>query len=49
VNDESRLDEATNLIRNAYAFEAEPTVPPPLLVERIATAPASSLGIGSQA
>jgi pyrimidine-nucleoside phosphorylase len=49
VNDELRLDEATNLIRNAYAFEAEPAVPPPLLVERIATAPASSLEIGSQA
>jgi pyrimidine-nucleoside phosphorylase len=49
VNDESRLDEATTLIRNAYIFAAEPSAPPPLLVERIATAGASSLGIGSQA
>jgi pyrimidine-nucleoside phosphorylase len=49
VNDESRLEEATTLIRNAYMFAAEPPVPPPLLIERIATAPASSLRIGSQA
>jgi hypothetical protein len=49
VNDESRLDEATNLIRSAYTFDAQPYAPPPLLVERIATAPSSSLGIGSQA
>jgi pyrimidine-nucleoside phosphorylase len=48
VNDESRLAEATNLIQNAYTFAAEPVAPPPLLVERIATAPASSLGNGSQ-
>ena len=38
VNDESRLEEANNLIRNAYTFAAEPSAPPPLLVERIATA-----------
>ena len=49
VNDESRLEEAASLIRNAYTFTAEPAAPPPLLVERIATAPASSPGIGSQA
>jgi pyrimidine-nucleoside phosphorylase len=49
VNAESRLEEAINLIRNAYTFAAEPSAPTPLLVERIATAAASSLEIGSQA
>jgi pyrimidine-nucleoside phosphorylase len=48
VNAESRLEEAINLIRNAYTFAAEPSAPTPLLVERIATAAASSLEIGSQ-
>jgi pyrimidine-nucleoside phosphorylase len=49
VSAESRLQEAINLIRNAYTFAAEPSAPTPLLVERIATAAASSLEIGSQA
>ena len=49
VNDQSRLAEAADLIQNAYTFAAEPVAPPPLLVERIATAPASCLGNGSQA
>jgi pyrimidine-nucleoside phosphorylase len=48
VNAESRLQEAIDLIRNAYTFAAEPSAPTPLLVERIATAAASSLEIGSQ-
>ena len=29
VNDESRLDEATSLIRNAYTFDAQPSAPSP--------------------
>ena len=40
VNDESRLQEAAALIRDAYTIAAEPSAPQPLVVERIAAAPA---------
>ena len=42
VNDESRLPEAAALILEAYTIAAEPTVPQPLVVERIAAAPAGT-------
>jgi pyrimidine-nucleoside phosphorylase len=45
VNDESRLDESLALIRDAYTIAAEPSVPPTLLVERIAASPSGSRGI----
>jgi pyrimidine-nucleoside phosphorylase len=48
VNDESRLDESLALIRDAYTIAAEPSVPPTLLVERIAAAPSDYRGIQSQ-
>jgi pyrimidine-nucleoside phosphorylase/thymidine phosphorylase len=39
VNDESRLDEAAALIRNAYTIAAEPCARRPLLVERFSAGP----------
>jgi pyrimidine-nucleoside phosphorylase/thymidine phosphorylase len=44
VNDESRLEEATTLIQDAYSIAALPVSPEPLLVERIAEAPAGARG-----
>jgi pyrimidine-nucleoside phosphorylase/thymidine phosphorylase len=41
VNDETRLEEAETLIRNAYTIAAEPAVPAPLIVDRIAARPDS--------
>jgi thymidine phosphorylase len=38
VNDESRLQEAESLIRNAYTFAEQSPVVEPLIVERIAGA-----------
>jgi pyrimidine-nucleoside phosphorylase len=49
VNDESRLPEAAALVLEAYTIVAEPSAPPPLVVERIAARPAESRGILSQA
>ena len=49
VNSESQLQEATSLILDAYQIAAEPTAPQPLLVERIAAAPAGGRGYQSQA
>ena len=49
VNDESRLPEAAALILDAYTIAAEPSAPQPLLVERIAAAPAGLRGTPSQA
>jgi pyrimidine-nucleoside phosphorylase len=48
VNDEFRLQEALTLILDAYAIKAEPIASQPLLVERIAAAPAGSGGLESQ-
>jgi pyrimidine-nucleoside phosphorylase len=42
VNDESRLEEAATLIRDAYTIAAEPSEPPPLLIERIAAGSGNS-------
>jgi pyrimidine-nucleoside phosphorylase len=49
VNSESRLQEAASLILDAYTIAAEPSAPQPLLVERIAAAPAGGRGTKSQA
>jgi pyrimidine-nucleoside phosphorylase/thymidine phosphorylase len=49
VSDESRLQEALTLIVDAYAIAAEPTPLQPLVVERIAAAPAGSGGLEPQA
>jgi pyrimidine-nucleoside phosphorylase len=49
VNSESRLQEAASLILDAYTIAAEPSAPQPLLVERIAAAPAGGRGTQSQA
>ena len=56
VNDESRLQEAAALILDAYTIAAEPVAPQPLIVERIAAAPAgvsrhsiASMKVGSDA
>jgi pyrimidine-nucleoside phosphorylase len=35
VNDEARLDEAMDLIRDAYTFSQSPVVAPPLVIDRI--------------
>jgi thymidine phosphorylase len=43
VNDEARLVEAEALIRDAYAIGEEPGVAVPLIVERIAPGPSSSV------
>jgi pyrimidine-nucleoside phosphorylase/thymidine phosphorylase len=39
INDESRLDEATALLRDAFAISESPPQVKPLLIERIAAAP----------
>ena len=44
VNDESRLPEAVKLILGAYTIAAEPSAPQPLVIERIAAAPAGAPG-----
>jgi pyrimidine-nucleoside phosphorylase len=49
VNSESRLQEASSLILDAYTIAAESSAPQPLLVERIAAAPAGGRGTQSQA
>ena len=49
VNSESRLQEAASLILDAYTIAAESSAPQPLLVERIAAAPAGGRGTQSQA
>ena len=49
VNSESQLQEATSLILEAYKIAAEPSAPQPLLVERIAAAPAGGRGYQLQA
>jgi len=49
VNDESRLEEAAALIRDAYIIAPEPSVPAPLLIERIAAAPPGFRSNQSQA
>jgi pyrimidine-nucleoside phosphorylase len=49
VNDESRLREAATLIRDAYTITAEHFTPQPLLVERLAAAPAGARNTPSQA
>jgi pyrimidine-nucleoside phosphorylase len=49
VNSEYRLQDAASLILDAYTIAAEPSAPQPLLVERIAAAPAGGRGTQSQA
>ncbi len=49
VNDESRLQEASTLILDAFNIAAEPSAPQPLLVERIVAAPVGGRGTQSQA
>jgi pyrimidine-nucleoside phosphorylase len=49
VNQESGLQEALTLIQNAYSITAEPIASQPLVVERIAAAPAGSGGLESRA
>jgi pyrimidine-nucleoside phosphorylase len=49
VNEESGLQEAAKLIQDAYTIAPGPSVAQPLVVERIAAAPAGSRGNQSQA